>query len=134
MTDRACIQVCGAGQSGPILRIVSDRDCRIWCSQMIYIAGCHPVNPSTGAGVLNLDKMVVALRTLDLVAGVPADLELAHAIILEGPYRNTVESPANGAMLLSGGDAWPGYEPEWWTRLRQLAEAYDAQASPHGPN
>lgn len=84
---------------------------------MIQLAGCHATNPSNGSDT-GMDRYVICSKTLDLVAGVPADMELGSAIILEGRYRNTAESPANGALLFSSGDAWPGYEPDWVLRLQ----------------
>ncbi len=115
--DKACIQVHGADQSGPFLEIVSDRDCTIWCSQMIQVEGCHAANPVTKADTGH-DYFAIASRTLDLRAGVPAKLELGHPLLIDGPYQNVVGSPEDGTLLFSSGEGWTGYEAPWMMALQ----------------
>jgi hypothetical protein len=134
MTDRACIQVYGAGQTGSTLWVRSNRACRIWCSQRIQIAGMRIWNRLSDSAVPDIDASVLVAYTLDLIAGIPGELHLGHGIIDAGPYRNVEMPPANGAILLSGGEAWPGYEPDWWIRLQQLAVVEGVEIGPHGPN
>jgi hypothetical protein len=110
--DKACIQVYGANQCGVLLRIVSDRDCRIWMSQIIEIAGCHSLNRVTGEDT-GMNFHAIANYTLDLEAGIPADLRLGIPIIPDGLYRNVATLAPHRALLLSSGDSWPGYELEW---------------------
>ena len=114
--DRARIQVHGAGQTGTELRVISDRDCTIWFSQIIYLQDCHAINPVTGQDA-GLDRAVFVAYTLELKAGEPGVLRLGNPILVEGQYRNTVAPPADGALLLSSGDCWPGYEAPWMQRL-----------------
>lgn len=79
---------------------------------MIQIDGCHSVNPVNGSDT-GIDRWLLASKTIKLEAGVPGVLELGLPILTEGPYRNTVASPVNGALLRSSGEGWTGYEPLW---------------------
>lgn len=115
--QKARIRVHGANQSGNFLEIVSDRDCTIWTSQKIQLEGCHTANPVTKADT-GLDHYVIASRTLDLQAGMPAKLELGNPLIVDGPYQNVVAPPKDGAMLFSSGEGWTGYEAPWMMRLQ----------------
>lgn len=116
--ERACIRVYGSGQTGTCLRIVSDRAATIWVSQIIYLAGCHPVNPATGAIVEEVEAAIAVSRTLELLPDMPADLELAIPIVAEGQFRNFDAPPTHGALLLSSGEGWTGYEAGWMMRLQ----------------
>jgi hypothetical protein len=135
------IQVHGNAQEGNRLCVVASEDAKIWCTTRFQVEGLNVVHPLTGADV-GLMRYSAVVRSVDLKAGVPAELEIWPAIILSGQYRNAVGLPVDGAILYSTDSSWPGDRPAWFERmtglnqgdveiLRRLRGEEQPQAAPH---
>ena len=97
--EQSRIQVFGAGQVGNRLWVCSNVAGRAWVADVFCISGMRSFGQRRYTGP-QIPPRFVLPESVDIPANVPVEIPIWPAIMVDGPYRNFVESPANNAMLL----------------------------------